>query len=88
MWPDEYAIAAIIKVARDHRPHPSANDSPCCRSWRITTCSNKPKKVKLIRDSFTMPFFEYDFIDALRVKALNSKVMVKKNEWPQAAYSH
>lgn len=40
----------------------------------------KPKKVKLIRDSFTMPFFDYDLIDALKAKALNAKVAVKKSE--------
>jgi hypothetical protein len=40
----------------------------------------KSKKVKLIRDSFTMPSFDYDLIAALKVKALNSKAMLKKSE--------
>lgn len=40
----------------------------------------KAKKIKLIRDSFTMPSFDYDLIDALKVKALNSKAVLKKSE--------
>ncbi|MEQ1515469.1 MAG: hypothetical protein ABL931_03165 [Usitatibacteraceae bacterium] len=27
-----------------------------------------------------MPFFDYDLIDALKVKALNNKVVIKKSE--------
>lgn len=40
----------------------------------------KPKKVKLIRDSFTMPSFDYDLIDALKEKALSGKSAVKKSQ--------
>ncbi len=40
----------------------------------------KPKKVKLIRDSFTMPSFDYDLIAALKLKALGSKIVLKKSE--------
>lgn len=40
----------------------------------------KPKKVKLIRDSFTMPSFDYDLIEALKVKGLGSKMVIKKSE--------
>ena len=40
----------------------------------------KPKKVKLIRDSFTMPSFDYDLIEALKVKGLGSKTVIKKSE--------
>lgn len=40
----------------------------------------KPKKVKLIRDSFTMPSFDYDLIAALKVKGLGSKTVIKKSE--------
>ena len=40
----------------------------------------KPKKVKLIRDSFTMPSFDYDLIAALKLKALGSKTVLKKSE--------
>ena len=40
----------------------------------------KPKKVKLIRDSFTMPSFDYALIAALKLKALGSKIVLKKSE--------
>jgi hypothetical protein len=40
----------------------------------------KPKKVKLIRDSFTMPAIDYDLIKALKLKALDSKTVIKKSE--------
>lgn len=40
----------------------------------------KPKKVKLIRDSFTMPSFDYDLIEALKAKGLSSKIIIKKSE--------
>lgn len=40
----------------------------------------KPKKVKLIRDSFTMPSIDYDLIKALKLKALDSKTVIKKSE--------
>ena len=40
----------------------------------------KPKKVKLIRDSFTMPSFDYDLIKALKLKALDAKTAIKKSE--------
>jgi hypothetical protein len=40
----------------------------------------KPKKLKLIRDSFTMPSFDYDLIKALKLKALDSKTVIKKSE--------
>ena len=40
----------------------------------------KLKKVKLIRDSFTMPSFDYDLIDVLKEKALSGKLAVKKSE--------
>ena len=42
--------------------------------------ATKPKKVKLIRDSFTMPSFDYDLIAALKLKALGSKTVLKKSE--------
>ena len=40
----------------------------------------KPKKVKMIRDSFTMPSFDYALIAALKLKALGSKTVLKKSE--------
>jgi hypothetical protein len=54
--------------------------APSTKAAAVLAKDTKPKKVKLIRDSFTMPFFDYDLIDALKVKALNAKVAVKKSE--------
>jgi hypothetical protein len=40
----------------------------------------KPAKVKLIRDSFTMPSYDYDLIATLKSRALDSKAVLKKSE--------
>ncbi len=45
----------------------------------------KPKKVKMIRDSFTMPSADYALIDTLKLNALKGKVAVKKSELLRAA---
>ena len=44
--------------------------------------SNKPspKKVKLVRDSFSLPKAEYASIDALKKRAMSMGVSVKKSE--------
>jgi hypothetical protein len=44
--------------------------------------SNKPspKKVKLVRDSFSLPKAEYASIDALKKRAMTMGVSVKKSE--------
>jgi hypothetical protein len=54
--------------------------APSTKAGVVLAKDTKPRKVKLIRDSFTMPFFDYDLIDALKIKALNAKVVVKKSE--------
>ncbi len=40
----------------------------------------KTRKVKLIRDSFTMPAFDYELIAALKSRALGNNTAVKKSE--------
>jgi hypothetical protein len=40
----------------------------------------KPIKVKLIRDSFTMPSYDYDLIATLKNRALDNKTVLKKSE--------
>ena len=42
--------------------------------------SDKPKKVKMIRDSFTMPEVDYEQIAELKKKCLQAGVHVKKSE--------
>lgn len=45
-----------------------------------STHSDKPKKPKLVRDSFCMPKGEYAAIDALKARALGMSINVKKSE--------
>jgi hypothetical protein len=40
----------------------------------------KPKKVKLIRDSFTMPATDYALFNTLKQTAFTGKVALKKSE--------
>ncbi len=40
----------------------------------------KPIKVKLIRDSFTMPAYDYALINTLKARALDNKAVLKKSE--------
>jgi hypothetical protein len=42
--------------------------------------ATKPIKVKLIRDSFTMPSYDYDLIATLKSRALDNKTVLKKSE--------
>ena len=42
--------------------------------------TNKPKKIKLVRDSFCMPKDEYAAIDVLKTRAMGLSVSVKKSE--------
>ena len=40
----------------------------------------KPKKAKLVRDSFTIPKAEYELLDALKARAVRLKQPAKKSE--------
>ncbi|CAH1905671.1 conserved hypothetical protein [Candidatus Nitrotoga sp. HW29] len=42
--------------------------------------ANKPKKIKMVRDSFSMPENEYSQFAALKMKCLSTGVHVKKSE--------
>jgi hypothetical protein len=44
------------------------------------TADTKPRKVKLVRDSFCMPKDEYALIDGLKARALTLGKAVKKSE--------
>ena len=44
------------------------------------TADAKPRKIKLVRDSFCMPKDEYALIDALKARALSLGKAVKKSE--------
>lgn len=49
---------------------------------------DKPKKIKMVRDSFTMPEQEYDQLAALKKKCLKAGVAVKKSELLRAGLAH
>ncbi|CAH1210727.1 conserved hypothetical protein [Candidatus Nitrotoga sp. BS] len=65
------------------------NDSPVSRS-AVTTAkvakagklskADKPKKIKMVRDSFSMPENEYSQFAALKKRCLQAGVHVKKSE--------
>ncbi len=76
-----------------HRPDP-ANEAPTPRVVRKTQPvgeqqkadkPEKPKKIKLVRDSFTMPETEYALIAALKKRCLEAGVSAKKSEILRAA---
>ena len=46
----------------------------------VKTAAKKPKKAKLIRDSFTIPKFEYLVLDSLKLRAAKLGRLVKKSE--------
>lgn len=47
---------------------------------RKTAKTTKKHRPKMIRDSFTMPSFDYDRIKALKMRFLNSGIEMKKSE--------
>lgn len=49
---------------------------------------DKPKKIKMVRDSFTMPEQEYVQLAALKKKCLKAGVAVKKSELLRAGLAH
>lgn len=53
-----------------------------------TAKKDKPKKIKMVRDSFTMPEHEYSQIAALKKKCSRAGVPVKKSELLRAGLSH
>lgn len=66
------ASAAVVPTAAP-APAPAVAPTPAA-------IDNKPKKAKLVRDSFTIPKDEYEAIDALKLRAAQQGEMVKKSE--------
>jgi hypothetical protein len=75
---------------------PAAKKTPAVRKPAPTKAVAKPEKknkkekkadgkVKVVRDSFTMPQADYDLIAALKLKALKSGLHVKKSELLRAS---
>ncbi len=78
--------ASKSMIARPESAKPEAAESaepfvPKIRPAR----EEKPKKLKIVRDSFTMPQDEYTQIAALKVRCLKAGVGVKKSELLRAA---
>ncbi len=65
--------AASAAVVPTPVPAPAVAPAP-------ETIDNKPKKAKLVRDSFTIPKDEYEAIDALKLRAALQGEVVKKSE--------
>lgn len=60
-------------------PKNAKGETPSTKATAVSAKDAKIKKVKMIRDSFTMPSFDYDLIDELKGKALSGKSVVKKS---------
>ena len=70
---------AVVRTTKKP-PTKVKNAAPSTKEAATLAKVVKPKKVKLIRDSFTMPSFDYDLIEALKVKGLGGKTVIKKSE--------
>ena len=53
----------------------------------VSVKEEKPKKTKIVRDSFTMPKDEYEHISTIKARCLKAGVGVKKSEVLRAALS-
>jgi hypothetical protein len=49
-------------------------------SAKVAAVEKKPKKQKVVRDSFTMPKSEYEHIARLKLQCINTGMAVKKSE--------
>jgi hypothetical protein len=63
-------------------PSPAAKSDPALKS----THAVKPKKLKIIRDSFTMPDAEYALLAEVKQRCLAGGIAAKKSEVLRAAF--
>lgn len=70
------------KATRKKAHSPAAKPVPALK----TSNAAKPKKAKLIRDSFTMPDAEYSLLAAVKQRCLAGGVAAKKSEVLRAAF--
>ena len=92
--------AALLKMAAPSRnvKRPAAADKPAAAKQPARVAkpaaskkADKPvkaKKVKLVRDSFTMPELEYAQIAVLKKRCLDAGISVKKSEILRAAVAN
>jgi hypothetical protein len=77
--------AAASKTAKKADTKPAANAEATVPPAPADGKSKRPKKEKVVRDSFTMPKSDYVKIASLKQKCLDSGVRVKKSELLRAA---
>jgi hypothetical protein len=77
--------AAAIGASRPAKPaHTPTIPSPVATQEADTDKSKKPKKPKLVRDSFKFPQQEYAAFDALKARCLKAGLAIKKSELVRA----
>jgi hypothetical protein len=81
------ATKPVAKPALKSAAKPSAKPAvkptakPAAKKPAVTAAEKAAKaKLKLVRDSFTMPKADFDLINVLKERALNSKRPAKKSE--------
>jgi len=81
------ATTAAKKAAARPKPAPAKETSQAAKPASAGKAGKpaKAKKVKLVRDSFTMPETEYAVIALLKKRCLNAGVSAKKSEILRAA---
>jgi len=72
------AVKAAVKAAA--KPAVQAAAKPASRKPAAPAAEAKPAKIKLVRDSFTMPSDEYAALGQLKQRALAGAHPVKKSE--------
>lgn len=87
----------VTTVAKSTTPGPSTTDSPSKRSesdvatkipvpkGQTAMKGPKGKKIKLVRDSFSMPEDEYELFGALKKRCIAGGIAAKKSEVLRAA---
>ncbi|HXA46805.1 MAG TPA: hypothetical protein VNW52_04180 [Burkholderiaceae bacterium] len=78
------AKKAVAKVARPTKAKTitktTAKVAPKVMAKEVAVSKDKPKKAKLVRDSFSMPEAEYAVLGAVKKACLKAGVEVKKSE--------
>lgn len=74
----------VVAKPAPAKPESADRGEPLVPETRPTK-EDKPKKLKMVRDSFTMPQDEYAQIAALKARCLKAGVGVKKSELLRAA---
>ena len=75
------ATKKVTPAARTvQTPAPAAVTIPLAAIAVPVTKPDKPKKLKLVRDSFTIPKPEYAVLAELKLRALQAGVLAKKSE--------